>query len=438
MVRPELVRVPAFSWAWRYRLRQYLKGSLWLVPLLGIVVGYVLAITVAWAQSRIDPGRGWTYPAGAASAVLTAIIGAMVALFGFVVMISVLVVQMATGTLSPRFMRLWYRDRLQKLVLAFFVGTVSFSFRLLRETNEEVPSLGVTLAGISFGTSLILLLLYLDRFAHNLRPVGVGAMVARQGLREAHRSVRTATAWRVRRATDPIPAGQPSAVIAFDGEGGAIQAIHLRSLVTEAIRTDSVVVLDCTVGDFITAGTPLVNVYAHGAAPSSRSLVSAIATGSERSIEDDPAFAMRILVDIAIRALSPAVNDPTTGVQLTNQIEMLLRGLLPYLADGRYLVIADHADVPRLILRARTFEDYLQLAVTEIREYGATSTQICRRLLAMLTELAERCGPENAAVVAAELANLERTIAGHAQDPVDLAVAHTPDRQGLGAPRDAD
>ena len=143
---------------------------------------------------------------------------------------------------------------------------------------------------------------------------------------------------------------------------------------------------------------------------------------------------MRILVDIAIRALSPAVNDPTTGVQLTNQVEMLLRGLLPYLADGRYLVVADHAGVPRLILRARTFADYLQLAVTEIREYGATSTQICRRLLAMLTELAERCGPENAPVVAAELASLDRTVATHFADPADRSYAQRPDRQGIGGP----
>jgi hypothetical protein len=113
---------------------------------------------------------------------------------------------------------------------------------------------------------------------------------------------------------------------------------------------------------------------------------------------------MRILIDIAMRALSPAVNDPTTGVQLTNQVELLLRGLLPDLAGERYLVVADPADVPRLIVPARTFADYLQLAVTEIREYGATSTQICLRQLAMLTE---HCGLENAPVVAAELTRPE-------------------------------
>ena len=72
------------------------------------------------------------YSSGTATGVLTAIIGAMVALLGFVVTIGVLVIQQATATLSPRFMRLWYRDRLQKVVLATFAGTFTYSFALLR------------------------------------------------------------------------------------------------------------------------------------------------------------------------------------------------------------------------------------------------------------------------------------------------------------------
>jgi uncharacterized membrane protein len=263
----------------------------------------------------------------------------------------------------------------------------------------------------------------------------VGALVARQGLEEAERSARAMAHWHVTRATEPGVEGQPVAVVTLDRAGGAVQAVHIDGLVAEAVRADCVLLLAFEVGDFVTTGTPLVTVYGAGPPPSPERLVSMIATGKERSIEDDPAFAMRILVDIAIRALSPAVNDPTTGVQLTNQVEWLLRGLLPYLGDERYLVIGDRGGRPRLVVPVRTFADYLQLAVTEIREYGATSTQICRRLLAMLTELAERCGPENAPMVAAELAKLERTIIGHTADPEGRAFAHVPDRQGIGAPR---
>ena len=79
-------------------------------------------------------------------------------------------------------MRLWYRDRLQKLVLATFVGTVTFAFALLRGIeSSRCPASAYRWPALAFGVCLILLLLYLDRFAHNLRPVGIGAMVGRRG-----------------------------------------------------------------------------------------------------------------------------------------------------------------------------------------------------------------------------------------------------------------
>src|SRR5919107_1744117 len=152
------------SWATGFQLRQHLRQSL-------------------WAESRVSLPSGWSYSASTASSTLSTVSGAMVGLVGLVVTIGVLVVQMATGTLSPRFMRLWYRDRLQKLVLASFTATFSFSFSLLRSIGESsVPDLGVTLAGLAVTIDLVLLLLYLDRFVHALRPVAVGAAMADAGL----------------------------------------------------------------------------------------------------------------------------------------------------------------------------------------------------------------------------------------------------------------
>lgn len=169
------------SWASRFRLLQYTKASLWIVPLLGLVLGVLLA---EWAVSVDSTGfpAGWRYSASTASGVLTAIVGAMIALLGFVVTIGVLVVQQATGTLSPRYMRLWYRDRLQKAVLATFTGTFSFSFALLRTIeSDSVPDLGVSMAGAAVSVSLLLLLVYLNRFTHNLRPVAIAELVGRLG-----------------------------------------------------------------------------------------------------------------------------------------------------------------------------------------------------------------------------------------------------------------
>ena len=106
-----LARPSAFSWAQRFRLRQRLKGSLWFVPLGGALLGAILGSADAWHDAALRVPPGWQYSADTASGLLTTIIAAMVGLFGFVVTIGVLVVQMATGTLSPRFMRLWYEDR---------------------------------------------------------------------------------------------------------------------------------------------------------------------------------------------------------------------------------------------------------------------------------------------------------------------------------------
>lgn len=170
------------SWARAFQIRQTLKGSLWVLPLLGCVVGTLLSWIVVRIDLVVDLPSGWQYSSSTATTVLAAIVGAMIGLLGFVVTVSVLVVQQATGTLSPRYMRLWYRDRLQKVVLACFAGTFTFAYGLLRRVkNNFVPDVGVTLAGIAVTGSLVLLLVYVNRFTHSLRPVAVAAAVTRAG-----------------------------------------------------------------------------------------------------------------------------------------------------------------------------------------------------------------------------------------------------------------
>src|SRR6185436_1439899 len=151
--------------------------------LLGAVAGGALAVADLGVEDQVTLPREWSYSTATASSLLTTVAGAMIGLLGLVVTIGVLVVQMATGTLSPRFMRLWYRDRLQKVVLASFTATFVFSFALLREVGEgQVPDIGISLAGLAVTIDLILLLTYLDRFVHALRPVAVASAMARSGL----------------------------------------------------------------------------------------------------------------------------------------------------------------------------------------------------------------------------------------------------------------
>ena len=109
---------------------------------------------------------------------LAAIVGAMAALTGFVVTVTTLVVQMATGSFSARYMRLWYRDRMLKVLLALLVGTLAFSFSLMRRVESNfVPNIGVSVAGVLVVLCLLAFLVFLDRYLHRLRPVAVAALV---------------------------------------------------------------------------------------------------------------------------------------------------------------------------------------------------------------------------------------------------------------------
>ena len=323
MTPPAKFSAPPFlSWSAAFQFRQHMRQSLWAVPLVGTLVGLALAGLDLWLELRVDMPTGWTYSANAASSILTAVAAAMVGLVGLVVTVGVLVVQMATGTLSPRFMRLWYRDRLQKLVLAAFTATCAFAYALLREAGSgKVPNVGVTIAGVAVTIDLVLLLMFLDRFVHALRPVAVGAAMGREDLqslrveRELPETQREAScAWVSSEADLHVLASR----------SGAIQAIHTVGLVRLADRAQIVCVFRHTVGDFVTHGGTLVDLYGPASPEDARRIRGMIAIGHERTIDQDPAFALRIMVDIAIRALSPAVNDPTTATQMLNHIGVLL------------------------------------------------------------------------------------------------------------------
>src|SRR5580765_664008 len=124
------------TWGRRFRRRQYLRSSLWVWPVVGGVLGGLLAPLVVRLDEHVTLPDFWTYSPSTASTVMTTIVGAAAALTGFVVTVSVLVVQMATGTFSARYMRVWYRDPMLKAVLALLVGIIAFSLTILRRVGS--------------------------------------------------------------------------------------------------------------------------------------------------------------------------------------------------------------------------------------------------------------------------------------------------------------
>ena len=426
------------SWGLAFRVRQTLKGSLWVLPLIGGVVGFVLSNATVWLENATHVPSGWDYSPATALTVLTTDVGACVGLIGFVVTVSVLVVQMATGTFSARYMRLWYRDGVLKATLAVLMGTLVFSYTLIRRIDEDVPNLGVTLAGLLLSTGLVLFLVFLDRFLHRLRPVKVAALVARSG-RDALRATVELASTRRRSGADAelqeLFAREPTLVVR-SRRSGALQAIDDEGLLAWATRHDAVVVMRHGVGDFVSSGATLLEVYGTATFPrvAERRLAGRLALGIERTIDQDPAFALRVLVDVAIRALSPALNDPTTAVQVIDHLEdtLALIGRTQGL-DGRW-EYRDDEHTLRLVMPAHRFEDFLSLGVTEIRVYGGSSIQVLRRLRAALLELESSVLPEYAPAVTAELERLRLTAASAFAGTPDAERALHADRQGIGGP----
>jgi uncharacterized membrane protein len=162
-------------------------------------------------------------------------------------------------------------------------------------------------------------------------------------------------------------------------------------------------------------------------------LYHSIALGQERTLEQDPTFAFRIIVDVANKGLSPAINDPTTAVLAVDQIHHLLRDL-----GGRHLdegVVRDASGGVRLVYRTPDWEDYVHLAVTEIRQFGESSIQIARRMRAMLEDLIKTLPKERATLLVRELGILQRTASHAFQVPEDRALAEVSDLQGVGSGR---
>jgi uncharacterized membrane protein len=167
--------------------------------------------------------------------------------------------------------------------------------------------------------------------------------------------------------------------------------------------------------------------------PDPKQLRGLVALGIERTIEQDPAFALRIIVDIGIKALSPAVNDPTTAVQILDYIETFLHRICAADLRDQY-PYADRTGIPRILIPGRTWVEYLQLAVTEIRTYGTHSVQVCRRLRSLLNGLLVVAAPDRREAIQAELSLLDASIAKVFPDAASLAIARAGDPQGIGAP----
>jgi uncharacterized membrane protein len=417
------------SWNRLFGASSYLKSALWTVPLIAIAIELVTMPIL----HRIDAWLGWQVARLAVSGaqamyqtIITLSLSFLVFTFG-----SLLVaIQIAGGQLTPRIIATTLlRDNVVRYSVGLFVFTLVLAVGALNRLEEPVRQF-VGLVVALFGIACIADFLFLiDYAARLLRPVSILARIGNEGI-EVIKSVYPHPTQRADSAELRSELGDPGRLVAHQGFSEIVLAIDLPTLIALARQHDGVIEFMPQVGDFVAVDEPLFVLYGAAAAISDDALRATVAFGPERTLEQDPMFAFRILVDIGLKALSPAINDPTTAVLAIDQVQRLLRVL-----GRRHLrpdVMLDAAGRPRVIFRTPNWEDFVHVACTEIRACGADNLQVARRLRAMLENLIQVLAPHRHAALSRELGALDQTIERLYDLPGDLALARIPDAQGLG------
>lgn len=417
-------------WNRWYAIKSYIFSSLWLAPLIAFLLSQLMFRSMYVLQ--IDPGwiPGFAFSEeGALSAMdidITLHMSFLVFTFG-----SLLVaVQIASGQLTPRIIvTALLRDN-------FIRGTVGlFCFGLLlaigaRNRLDSIPHFIVSLAAILGLISTIAFLFLIDYAARMLRPVSIVWRVGEQGLRVIDDVYPDSIDAPSRTLEAPRELGPSIRTVEHRGTSAIVLAVNLKRLIAEARKADGTIELVPRIGDFVAVGDPLFRLRGNAAAIDDTTLRGQVAFGRERTIEQDTTFAFRVIVDIAIKALSKAINDPTTAVLSIDQLHRLLRTVgKRHLHDDK---VFDRDGRLRVIFRTPDWADFVNLACNEIRQYGAENAQIARRMRAMLENLLQTLPERRRPALRQELDLLDRTLEKTYLLPEDLALARIPDTQGLG------
>jgi uncharacterized membrane protein len=367
-----------------------LRGRLWFIPAIGVIAAALLAWgLVAIDRSLADDVDGFFIFGGgpeSARAILSTIAAAMLTFTGLVFSITMLVLQLASSQLSPRVTRTFLRDRANQVVLAIFVATFVYALLVLREVRSVdegafVPAIAVWWAFVLLIASVGAFIYYIDHMAQAMRVETVIEQVATE-TRDAIERCYPEPAGSL--PPVDLPVADVADIVLAGDRPGTLQAVDGGKL--EAIATGSLTVLEVVpvVGTFVPSAGPLVRVRGTGSVDHD-AVRAAFTIGSERSMEQDPAFGLRQLVDIAVRALSPGTNDPTTAAMAVDAIHDLLRRLGLRAIPGPQRVGPDGA--LRVVIPGRTWDDHVGLATDEVIEYGASSSQVVAAVRSLLDDL---------------------------------------------------
>ncbi len=403
-------------------LVERIRSSLWFLPALFVTAAIAQGLILPVLEERAGKSGVSTFffqggPDGA-RVVLSMIAGSTLTLTVLVFSITIVALQLASSQFSPRVLRTFLRDWYSQAALGVFTATFAYSMTVLRSVKTVepgvdafVPRLSVSMAFVWVMVSLAMFVLYVSHTARGLRVVSVIGKIGDETRRMIDREFPVTPA--PGSATEPLEGA--TRVAPSTDKGGVLCSVDIARLTEIARRHDVVVEIVPRLGDFVPHGAPMFAVRGD-AEVAAHELASTTHLGLERTMVQDVRFGFRQLVDIAERALSPAVNDPTTAVQVIDQLHDVLRTLAtrPW-PTGRYPGTDGRV---RVVLCVPSWDELVHLALDEIRTVGASAIQVDVRLRRMLEDLLTVAPPERRASIETELTLL---VEGVRRDVADVS-----------------
>ncbi len=390
------------------RVRLYVRNardSLWFIPAVLVAVASALALVLLRLDTHLDrtgDPTWWLFAGNAESArtILSVVAGSLITVVAVAFSVTVIAIQQASTQYSPRILRNFTRDRGNQFVLGAYIATFVFALLVLRRVREDtaelagfIPAISITsavvLALISFG----LLVYFIHHVTRSLQVSVLLATIAREVCREFEHQFPK----RVGQAREP----SRSEVVAMQSNGqnrhacpihnsrsGYIQIIDAGAIERIALRNPIEAVVFVAIGDFVQDRELVACVFSEQ--PLGEGVVdtlrAAFSTDDTRTIELDPMFGIRQMVDIALKALSPGVNDPSTAMQALDHLGNAMASLL-----DRELPSPERSIGPsRVVFRVPSFDDYFEASFAGIRHAARGDRQVTRHLVHVLDKLARR------------------------------------------------
>jgi len=413
----------------RDALSEYVRGSLWVLPTLSVLAALAAGSLLSLVRTGSGSPLAFQGTADDARTLLIGITGTMVTVIALLLGLTVVALQLSSTQFSPRLLRNFLRDRPNQVVLSAFVATFAYSAAGLYTVGVSggsrtttFPRLAVSGAIVLLFVSLGLLVYFADHLVHSIQVDAIMRSVERStlgvirdGLFAGGQEAPEVPEW-------AVPVASP--------RSGYVQKVHSRQLLSQAARHGLCLRLRPRVGEHVVAGTTLAWIWraspgdpVPGPQVFSPVLDACVRIGFERTLEQDAAFGIRQLVDVACKALSPAVNDPYTAVQAVDHLSVIFCALAQRPLGNHVLLDGRGAEV---IIPGRRFPEYLAVMCGLIRRYGAREPTVAHALLRLLSNCAAFIGddPERCAAIDEQariiIADAEREVA----QPVDLAFAH--------------